>query len=111
MASSIRIVTALLGAVCLLASPAYGDRGYAGLTASQAVKSAENEVVAVGLAFRTLTPATAASLRHQLEVTAPTVTRSSCKGKPAWKIVWPRSTPIYIARDLSSTVDCTIKFP
>ena len=98
---------ALLAILAVVPSGAASGGRYAGMTKSQALMAATNEVIAAGLEFKTLTPRSAVSFRRRLDAAAPRVYRVRCRsGKPAWKVLWPKSDPVYVGRGVSSPVTC-----
>jgi hypothetical protein len=84
---------------------------WAGLTRTQAIKLAESETLATGLALGTLTKRSAAELRHQLDHTPVTATRVTCNsGVKAWRVLWgkqsPSNDPAYVNRKNGLFISC-----
>jgi hypothetical protein len=84
---------------------------WAGLTRAQAIKLAESDTLATGLAFGTLTKRTAAQLRRQLDHTPVTATRVTCNnGVKAWRVLWgkqsPSNDPAYVNRKSGLFLTC-----
>ena len=84
---------------------------WAGLTRTQAIKLAEADTLATGLAFGTLTKRSAAQLSRQLDHTPVTATRVTCNnGIKAWRVLWgkqsTRNDPAYVNRKNGLFLSC-----
>jgi len=93
-----RCLVVLLAAAALAAPVgSAADPSYAGLTRPQAVEKAKLALLSLTLAFRGVKAAE--KIRAQLDRMAPPRTaRSSCKGRPAWRVRWPQTTPVFASR-------------
>ena len=89
----------LFAMVLILVSPACAsstDFRYAGLTRAQAIEKGETQLIALSVAFNGISPERAAKTRRWFQAHPPRTTKSACKGTRAWKLIWPRSDPIFV---------------
>lgn len=84
---------------------------WAGLSRTQAIKLAESDTLATGLALGTLTKRSAARLRRELDRTPVTATRVTCdNGVKAWRVLWGKPSagndPAYVNRRIGLFISC-----
>lgn len=96
----VRRLAALLTAILpLTPSAALAVPTFAGMSKAVAVAKARTEEYAVltyGVTLGTVSASQAKALRHQVATETPKVLKGRCDGKPAWKVIWPKSTPILV---------------
>jgi hypothetical protein len=94
-------VAVMLTVVFLGPCVAVAATAYAGLTKAAAVakaRTAEYAAIAYGVRAGTVSNSQAKTLRHRIATETPKVTEGRCDGKAAWRVVWPKSTPILVGR-------------
>jgi hypothetical protein len=94
-----RSATLLLVVLALASTTAPPAAAYAGMTRAVAVakaRRAEYAALAYGVNIGTVTAVQARALRRRVASEAPRVLEGRCDGKPAWKVIWPKSTAIMV---------------
>jgi hypothetical protein len=96
-----RLATLVTVILSLAASAVLAAQTYAGMTRTVAVakaRTAEYAAIAYGVTLGTVPAAQAKALRHQIASETPKVAKGRCDGKEAWRVVWPKSTPILVGK-------------
>lgn len=96
-----RAVLAFLAIAMTIASPALPATPQPGISRQQAIQKARVEMKAL-LEFAVGIGATPATKQqkviHYIDTIKPRVTRSRCVTRPVWRVVWPHSSAIVVAK-------------
>lgn len=96
-----RLATLVTVILPLAAGSVMAASTYAGMTRAVAIAKARTDeyaVITFGVSLGTVSAAQAKALRHQVAIETPKVLKGMCDGKQAWKVIWPKSTPILVGK-------------